>query len=298
MNLTKIIRNHFAVFFLVALAASGVAYLAWAIGANVNCIAGTCFSTNGQTDSSSSYDTSTVFTGENDTASIECTGNVTPSIYELGGGNDVAYLVNPQTATLKTVIIRGQSGDDVILSQCTNDGNSLEGGDGNDFIAGDADDTLVGGAGNDLLAGGQGDDFLGDTDGNGSCSSGESDPGNDVLVGGPGTDTYCTADNDGDDIVIIHAGDVPAGNNETYSCEGDDIILLFGFNLDLVVTVKPTDNEARYYNLTADPTPGVGNDAVIGDPVNNPTGSSSGAQYTFTADKTGATGTCTIIVAE
>jgi hypothetical protein len=51
MNLTKIIRNHFAVFFLVALAASGVAYLAWAIGANVNCIGGTCFSTNGQTDS-------------------------------------------------------------------------------------------------------------------------------------------------------------------------------------------------------------------------------------------------------
>jgi Ca2+-binding RTX toxin-like protein len=265
MNLTKIIRNHFAVFFLVALAASGVAYLAWAIGANVNCIAGTCNSTNGQTDSSSPYDTNTVFTGENDTASIECAGGT----YQLGGGNDVAYLVNPQTASLSAVTVQGQSGDDVILSQCTNNGNSLEGGDGNDFIVGDADDILVGGAGNDLLAGGQGDDSLNGGDGN------------DILVGGPGDDNYTTADNDGNDIVIIHAGDVPAGAEETYSCEGDDTILLFGFNSDLVVTLNP------------------GQSRTINDPVNNPTGSPTGARYTFTADNTGAaTGTCTIIVAE
>jgi hypothetical protein len=288
----KFLKNHFVVFFLVALAASGVAYLAWAIGANVNCIAGTCFSTTGQSDNTSPYDATTdldpgtpgdqtLFTGENDTASIECAGGT----YQLGGGNDVAYLVNPQTASLSAVTVQGEDGDDVIVDGCTSN-NTLNGGNGNDVLIEDAQGTLNGGDGNDLLAGGQDNDTL--NGGNG----------NDILVGGPGTDTYNTADNDGNDIVIIHAGDVPAGSNENYSCEGDDTILLFGFNLDLVVTVKPTDNVARFFNLTTDPTPGVGNDAVIGDPVNNPTGSSSGARYTFTADNTGATGTCTIIVVE
>ena len=284
-----LLRNHFAVFFLMALAAGGVAYLTWAIGANVNCIAGTCYSTTGETDSNSPYDATTVlangrtlFTGENDTASIECAGGT----YQLGGGNDVAYLVNPQTASLSAVTVQGQSGDDVIIDGCTSN-NTLNGGSGNDVLIEDAVGTLNGGDGSDLLAGGQGDDTL--NGGNG----------NDILVGGPGDDTYTTANNDGNDIVIIHAGDVPAGQEETYSCEGDDIILLFGFNLDLVVTVNPTDNVARFYNLTADPTPSVGNDAVIGDPVNNPAGSSTGARYTFTADNTGsATGTCTIIVVD
>jgi Ca2+-binding RTX toxin-like protein len=266
----KFLKNHFAVFFLVALAASGVAYLAWAIGANVNCIAGTCNSTTGQSDNTSPYDATTdldtvtpgiqtLFTGENDTASIECTGGT----YQLGGGNDVAYLVNPQTASLSAVTVQGEDGDDVILSQCTTNGSSLEGGNGNDFIAGDANDTLVGGAGNDLLAGGQGNDSLNGGDGN------------DILVGGPGMDTYTSAANDGDDIVIIHAGDVPAGNNnESYICQGNDTILLFGFNQDGVLTGTQT----------------------ITDPVNNPAGSASGARYTFTDP--GAGGDCTIIFAD
>jgi hypothetical protein len=254
MNLTKIIRNHFAVFFLVALAASGVAYLAWAAGANVNCIGGTCFSTNGQIDNDGTYDTNSVFTGENDTASIECAGGT----YRLGGGNDVAYLVNPQTASLSAVTVQGQSGDDVILSQCTNNGNSLEGGDGNDFIAGDANDILVGGAGNDLLAGGQGNDSLDGGDGN------------DILVGGPGNDTFSTSDN-GDDIYIIHKGDVNSGGTESYTCVGNDIILLFGFDRDGVVEVPPTTSP---YTVT--------------DPV-------TGGTYSFSA--TGSN-KCTIIFAD
>jgi hypothetical protein len=38
---------------------------------------------------------STVFTGDNDTASIECAGGT----YSGGGGNDTFYLHNPQTAS-------------------------------------------------------------------------------------------------------------------------------------------------------------------------------------------------------
>jgi hypothetical protein len=77
--------------------------------------------------------------------------------------------------------------------------------------------------------------------------------------------------------VIIHAGDVPAGNNnEQYDCRGNDTILLFGFNQDGVVTL--TGSGTR----------------TITDPVNNPTGDTiNGARYTFTG-----TDTCTIIFAD
>jgi Ca2+-binding RTX toxin-like protein len=286
----KFLRNKLALWVLAALAVGGVAFLVLAAGANVNCFVSsgtyTCFSTNGNSDSTSPFDSTSVFTGENDTASIGCPS--TAAIFSSGGGNDVIYLTNLTGVTPVSSTVNGEDGDDVIVDGCTSN-NTLNGGNGNDVLIEDAVGTLNGGAGNDLLAGGQDNDILGTSGG---------DTGNDVFVGGPGDDDYNTADNDGNDIVIIHAGDVPAGAEETYSCEGDDTILLFGFNLDLVVTVKPTDNVARFYNLTADPTPGVGNDAVIGDPVNNPTGSSSGARYTFTANNTGATGTCTIIVAD
>ncbi len=240
MQLFKFMRNHFALFFLAALAVSGVVYIAWAIGANVNCIAGTCSSTNGNQDTTSPYDSSatSVFTGENDTASIECAGG---TMYQLGGGNDVAYLRNPQTASLVAVTVQGESGDDVILSQCTNNGNSLQGGDGNDFIAGDANDTLLGGNGNDLLAGGQGDDAFN------SAAHG----GNDVIIGGPGNDIFSPSDA-GDDIYIIHRGDVLAGGTESYTCVGSDTILLFGFERDGVVEVPPTTSP---YTVT-DPATG------------------------------------------
>jgi Ca2+-binding RTX toxin-like protein len=169
----------------------------------------------------------------------------------------------------------------VIVDGCFRSGGSLtnflNGGNGNDVIiqnGADPDSTLddsgrlYGGAGNDLLAGGQGDDVLGDTNGNGSCAAGESDPGNDVLVGGPGRDTYCTASGDGDDIVIIHKGDVPATSTESYNCFGSDIILLFGFDRDGVVEVPPA--------------------ATVTDPV-------TGGTYSFSA--TGSN-KCTIIFAD
>jgi Ca2+-binding RTX toxin-like protein len=281
----KFLRNKFALWVLAALAVGGVAFLVLAAGANVNCFVPssgtyTCFSTNGNSNTGNSFDTTTVFTGENDTASIGCPAT-TGSTFSSGGGNDVIYLTNLTGVTPGNSIVNGEDGDDVIVDGCFRSGGSLtnflNGGNGNDVIIQNGADPdspvddsgrLSGGAGNDLLAGGQGNDSLDGGDGN------------DILVGGPGDDDYTTADNDGNDIVIIHAGDVPAGAEETYSCEGDDTILLFGFNSDLVVTLNP------------------GQSRTINDPVNNPTGSSSGARYTFTADNTGATGTCTIIVVD
>jgi Ca2+-binding RTX toxin-like protein len=263
----KLLRNKLALWVLAALAVGGVAFLVLAAGANVNCFVPssgtyTCFSTNGNSNTGT-FDTTTVFTGENDTASIGCPSAT--ATFSSGGGNDVIYLTNLTGVTPGNSTVNGEDGDDVIVDGCTSN-NTLNGGNGNDVLIEDAVGTLNGGAGNDLLAGGQDGDTLGTSGG---------DTGNDVFVGGPGLDTYTTAANDGDDIVIIHAGDVPAGsNNESYTCQGNDTILLFGFNQDGVLTGTQT----------------------ITDPVNNPAGSASGARYTFTDPASG--GDCTIIFAD
>jgi Ca2+-binding RTX toxin-like protein len=293
MKFGKLMRNRLApaIFFgVLLLAAAGAAYLAIGAGANVNCAYDTtkakvvCNSTNGQTDDSSPYDSSTVFTDDNDTASIEAKGGE----YKGGGGNDTFYIRDPQTPAAQAIKVYGEDGDDVILDSSTVT-NTLDGGNGNDFIAEDAAGTLVGGAGNDLLAGGDGDDYLDGGDGN------------DVIIGGPGLDKKSTSvdeigkDEAGDDIFIIHKGDVPSDNKvEKYQCKGNDTILLFGFNLDLVLELTSATANSTY-GFTAAPTEcpatGTGN-ACFADPVNNSTGNPAGARYHFNAP---SGSTCTII---
>lgn len=300
----KFLRNKLAVFALAVVAVGGIAFLVWAAGANVNCFGGQCYSTNGRDTSTGGTNDATatgVFTGENDTASIECrgVGGGGDTTFDAGGGNDVLYLRDPATGSAAGITVSGEDGDDVIVDGCNVNDNFLNGGNGNDVLIKNANNNtrFYGDNGNDLLVGGQGDDFLGDANGNGTCNTNESDPGNDVFVGGPGLDNYCTADNDGNDIVIIHAGDVQTGN-ETYTCEGDDTILLFGFDLDLVLTHPNTATTGRFFKLTAAPGGLAGNEVAIGDPKYNPTGDPTGARYTFRSDNSGATGTCTIIAVE
>jgi Ca2+-binding RTX toxin-like protein len=134
----KFLKNHFVVFFLVALAASGVAYLAWAIGANVNCIAGTCNSTNGNLISTpTDIDSGTPGSQSSPARTTRPRSSAQGGTYQLGGGNDVAYLVNPQTASLSAVTVQGEDGDDVIVDGCTSN-NTLNGGNGNDVLIEDA----------------------------------------------------------------------------------------------------------------------------------------------------------------
>jgi Ca2+-binding RTX toxin-like protein len=270
----KFLRNKLALWVLAALAVGGVAFLVLAAGANVNCFVSsgtyTCFSTNGNSDTGT-FDTTTVFTGENDTASIGCPPSGATTAFSSGGGNDVIYLTNLPGVTPDNSTVDGEDGDDVIVDGCFRSGgsltNSLNGGNGNDVIIQNGADpdspvddsgNLSGDAGNDLLVGGQGDDSLDGGDGN------------DILVGGPGDDTFSTSDN-GDDIYIIHKGDVNSGGTESYTCVGNDIILLFGFDRDGVVEVPPTTSP---YTVT--------------DPV-------TGGTYSFSA--TGSN-KCTIIFAD
>ncbi len=145
---------------------------------------------------------------------------------------------------------------------CANQANML----GNDFIIGgpesalDGADTLCGGPGNDYLFGAAAGDTL----------AGYGD--NDVIVPGTGVDTVCdtnagapavcaalagaaNAQGAGDDVFIIHAGDVPAGFAEYLGCgTGNDVFIFVGFSALPALTV-PADGV-------------VGNfDAVVTDPI-------------------------------
>jgi len=80
----------------------------------------------------------------------------------------------------------------------SDNGDTVDGGTGDDIISGGAgDDVLSGGDGNDTLFGQNGNDFLDGGDGDDTLDGG---PGSDVMSGGAGNDT-----------IVIHAGDVFAG---------------------------------------------------------------------------------------
>ena len=154
-------------------------------------------------------------------------------------------------------VIRGRSGDDIILGADSADGptwptgldprlimwgadDTLFGGMGDDLLIGfDGQDTLYGNAGDDLLDGGGDDDMLyGQTGADillGDLSLGTGVDGEDTLRGGPGDDTLIGfGENDdiagqkgndyaegGDDNDDISGG---FGNDELYGDAGNDYI--------------------------------------------------------------------------
>jgi Ca2+-binding RTX toxin-like protein len=106
----------------------------------------------------------------------------------------------------------GEAGDDTLVA---GDGNDLlDGGDGMDILdAGMGNDTLNGGAGDDTLLGGFGDDQLNGGDGNDLISD---TAGNNTVDGGAGDDQIITAN--GNDNVL--GGD---GNDEITLGAGNDV---------------------------------------------------------------------------
>ena len=123
-------------------------------------------------------------------------------------------------------------------------GDSLAGGDGNDFIVGNGgdddlqgdgffsfaggNDTLIGGSGDDRLDGGLGNDFLKGGDGN-DVPSGDGffDSGHDTLIGGAGNDVLNGGA--GEDVLIGGAGNDgingSGGSDYIEGGAGNDFIL-------------------------------------------------------------------------
>jgi len=123
-------------------------------------------------------------------------------------------------------VLFGGDGDDALDGGADDD--RLDGGGGNDFLRGGAgNDTLLGSGGADTLHGGPGHDLILGSDGNDVLDGGL---GHDWLHGGTGSDPQTGGD--GDDIFLVRAGDVPAGEIEIVNGgRGTDVLFLTGFAL-------------------------------------------------------------------
>jgi Ca2+-binding RTX toxin-like protein len=143
------------------------------------------------------------------------TDQITVMNYFMGdaaGGwavEEIRFTDNPatvwDTAFIKTAVLTGGIGNDIILGYVSDD--VLAGGDGND--------TLSGGDGNDTLNGGLGADTLKGENGNDSLNGGD---GADNLQGGNGSDTFDGGA--GNDTLI---GNYYDGYWGTYNGVGNDI---------------------------------------------------------------------------
>jgi Ca2+-binding RTX toxin-like protein len=136
-------------------------------------------------------------------------------IYAQGGADRIYISGNVGYAT----VLDGGTGNDYIAGGRYND--ILIGGDGNDrLLGGEGRNTFYGGRGNDYIVGGRHQDIAYGEDGNDYISGGA---GNDILDGGDGNDRI--SGGDGDDI--IRGG---AGNDRIDGGRGADILVGQGGN--------------------------------------------------------------------
>jgi Ca2+-binding RTX toxin-like protein len=132
------------------------------------------------------------------------------------------------------VISNGDAGNDTITGY-NDGGNRIYGLGGNDSLTGGAQADLIdGGEGNDTLSGGDGNDTL------------DGGAGNDTLRGDAGNDTYLFGRGSGVDTIVDY--DYTAGNTDTVQFgdlastdltalewKGDDLVMKFGANDQLIV---------------------------------------------------------------
>jgi hypothetical protein len=111
-------------------------------------------------------------------------------------------------------ILRGDGGNDRLLGG--NGDDLLEGGDGNDRLSGgNGNDMLYGGAGRDQIYGDNGDDQLFGDEGNDRLVGGN---GSDLLRGGDGNDQL----DGGNDADVLDGGD---GSDKLYGRNGADVLI-------------------------------------------------------------------------
>ncbi|MBM3982861.1 MAG: calcium-binding protein [Planctomycetes bacterium] len=110
---------------------------------------------------------------------------------QTGGGDDRITVTALAGTGVRSVVMDGGDGNDVLDGSAANVALVLSGGAGDDVLWGGArNDVLSGGAGNDALSGGKGWDVLDGGAGDDTLDDGTKDGALDVLIGGTGADTF------------------------------------------------------------------------------------------------------------
>ena len=146
-------------------------------------------------------DTSVPQIAASEVRSIIVEGGDLANVIDLRGVDATAFsYADAVTGDPMSVLVRGHNGNDTIYGS-PGFGDTISGGDGNDFIVGregddqidgdDGDDQIYGNDGNDTIDGGDGKDLIFGLDGR------------DVIDGGDGADTL----SGGDDDDVVSGGD-------------------------------------------------------------------------------------------
>ena len=154
--------------------------------------------------------TTLTFTGDGAGDSLvigESNGLLTQAINGGAASTDFGGQTLPANNTINVVVNAGGGEDTVTVATASLASLTVDGGDGNDTIAGNADDDqLRGGNGADSLSGGDGDDRILGDDGDDTMAGGA---GNDVLVWNPGDDSDVMDGDGGSDDVELNGGNGP-----------------------------------------------------------------------------------------
>jgi Ca2+-binding RTX toxin-like protein len=112
-------------------------------------------------------------------------------VMQTGGGDDRITVTALAGTGVRSVVLDGGDGNDVLDGRAANVALVLSGGAGDDVLTGGSKaDVLSGGAGNDVLSGGKGLDVLDGGAGDDTLDDGVKDDQQDVLIGGTGADTF------------------------------------------------------------------------------------------------------------
>jgi Ca2+-binding RTX toxin-like protein len=209
-------------------------------------------------------------------ASTSFQGSATGKFYDLFSIDSAKTLtldyennvLGTSTIAAKVTDSNNESVEDTFSNFVINstiNGDSLLGGDGNDYLDGkDGNDTLIGVNGNDTLVGSEGNDTLKGGDGDDSLFGGIGD---DTLTGDTGNDTYVidtTTDilienaNEGTDTVAasVTYSLGATSNLENLTLTGTSAINAAGNNLNNSITGNAANNTL---------SGGAGNDSLSGD---------------------------------
>jgi Ca2+-binding RTX toxin-like protein len=141
---------------------------------------------------------------------------------------------------IKTRLMGGTEGDDILRGFATSD--SINGSGGDDLLFGMAGaDTLLGGAGNDTIEGGEGDDYI------------DGGAGNDTLQGGAGQNLYLLQTGSNQDTVQSNPFDSIAATDIVLVPEaiGLNNIEFIRDGADVLFRIKGTTDSIRFKGVMA-----------------------------------------------